>query len=289
MAVIALCSASGAPGVTTTAVGLAIAWPRPVFLIEADPVGGSAILAGWFQGARDHDTGLLDVAFAAEPVAAALDRVAIPLRDGARFVPGVRSHLEARELGGLWGPLAEVLAGLDAAGQDVIVDVGRLGMADSPRPLLERADLTLLVTRTDLPALAAVRSHADLVVRTRAWKQAGLLVIGPGRPYSGRGAAKLLGLPLVGQIAHSPKDAETYHQGARPRPRFLTRPRFLKRAFARSLQETARALRQQTSLGAPPATALSAELDGATDMAQGRVPDPAALWAAAADRRQEQA
>ncbi|MDR7381227.1 hypothetical protein [Promicromonospora iranensis] len=283
MAVIALCSASGSPGVTTTAVGLAIAWPRPVLLIEADPVGGSAILAGWFQGARDHDAGLLDVAFAAEPVAAALDRVAIPLRDGVRFVPGVRSHLEARELGGLWGPLADVLAGLDAAGQDVIVDAGRLGMADSPRLLLERADLTLLVTRTDLPALAAVRSYADLVVRTRAWKQAGLLVIGPGRPYSGRGAAKLLGLPLVGKIAHSAKDAETYHQGVRPRARFP------KGAFARSLHATAGALHQRTSLGTPSTTALSAEPDGATDVAQGRVPGPGAIWATAADRRQEQA
>ncbi|WP_419703071.1 hypothetical protein [Promicromonospora sp. NFX87] len=283
MAVIALCSASGSPGVTTTALGLAVAWPRPVTLIEADPVGGSAILAGWFQGARDHDTGLLDVAFAAEPVAEALDRVAVPVTEGVRFVPGARSHLEARELGNLWAPLADVLAGLDAAGQDVIVDTGRLGMAESPRLLLERADLTVLITRTDLPALAAVRSHADLVVRTRAWKQAGLLVIGPGRPYSGRGAAKLLGLPLVGQIAHSTKDAETYHQGTTPRPRFP------KGAFARSLQETARALRKQTSFGTPPATAPSAEPDGATDRAQERVPGPAAVWAAAADRRQEQA
>ncbi|MFI8528549.1 hypothetical protein ACIGB8_29105 [Promicromonospora sukumoe] len=286
MAVIALCSASGSPGVTTTALGLAIAWPRPVLLVEADPVGGSAILAGWFQGAHDHDTGLLDVAFAAEPVAAALDRVAVPIKDGVRFVPGVRSHLEARELGGLWGPLVEVLAGLDATGQDVIIDAGRLGMADSPRFLLERADMTLLVTRTDLPALAAVRSHTDLVVRTRAWKRAGLLVVGPDRPYSGRGASKLLGLPLAGSVAYSPKDAETYHLGAPPRARFH------KSGYVRSLAATARTLAAAISLGAaPPGPALPSPSGSPADQAArpGRVPGPAAVWAAAADRRQEQA
>ena len=34
MAVICLTSASGSPGVTTTAVGLALCWPRPVLLVE---------------------------------------------------------------------------------------------------------------------------------------------------------------------------------------------------------------------------------------------------------------
>ena len=46
MAVVCLTSASGSPGVTATAVGLAFCWPRPVLLVEADPTGGSGILAG---------------------------------------------------------------------------------------------------------------------------------------------------------------------------------------------------------------------------------------------------
>ena len=40
MAVIVLVSASGSPGVTTAAVGLALSWPRPVLLVEADPTAG---------------------------------------------------------------------------------------------------------------------------------------------------------------------------------------------------------------------------------------------------------
>ena len=44
--IVTLTSARGGTGVTTAAVGLAAVWPRPVLLVEADPCGYSAILAG---------------------------------------------------------------------------------------------------------------------------------------------------------------------------------------------------------------------------------------------------
>ena len=47
MPVFTIASVSGSLGVTTLAVGLALTWPRPVVLVEADPSGGSAILAGY--------------------------------------------------------------------------------------------------------------------------------------------------------------------------------------------------------------------------------------------------
>ena len=37
MSLIVLTSASGSPGVTTTALGLALGWPRPALLVDADP------------------------------------------------------------------------------------------------------------------------------------------------------------------------------------------------------------------------------------------------------------
>ena len=64
MAVIVLGSAAGSPGVTTSALGLALTWPRPVLLIEADPTGGSAMLAGFFRGTTAHTAGLIDLAWA---------------------------------------------------------------------------------------------------------------------------------------------------------------------------------------------------------------------------------
>ena len=64
MALITLTSASGSPGVTTTAVGLALCWPRPVLLVEADPTGGSAIAAGYLRGGTAPTDSLIDLAFA---------------------------------------------------------------------------------------------------------------------------------------------------------------------------------------------------------------------------------
>ena len=227
MAVIALCSAQGSPGVTTTAVGLAMAWPRPVLLVEADPTGSSGVLTGWFRGARDYESGLIELAFAAEPIADLLPQVAVPLDDTdpdhrARFVAGPRSHVQAQGLRTLWSPLAGALADLDATGQDVIVDAGRLDGAGSPERLLASADLTLLVLRSHLPAVAGARAWADLVQRDRLWPNPGLLVIGAGDPYGTREITRVLGLPVVTTLPDDPAGAAVYHRGANPPRNFET-------------------------------------------------------------------
>jgi hypothetical protein len=54
MAVFCCVSASGSPGVTSTVLGMALCWPRPVLVVEADPTAGSAILAGRFRGLQGH-------------------------------------------------------------------------------------------------------------------------------------------------------------------------------------------------------------------------------------------
>src|SRR3954454_8425541 len=173
MAVIALASAAGSPGVTTPAVGLAFAWPRPVLLVEADPTGSSGILAGFLRGTRQYDAGLIELALAPVAVADALAEVARPIEGSTvSFIAGTRSHAQAAGLRELWGPLAQALADLDSTGQDVIVDGGRLGLSGSPEPLLNAADLALLVTRTSLPALAAARSWAETIRRPDSgWRQ----------------------------------------------------------------------------------------------------------------------
>ena len=60
MPVICLTAAAGSPGVTSTLLGIALCWPRPVLLVEADPTAGSAILAGRFRGLQSH-SGLIDL------------------------------------------------------------------------------------------------------------------------------------------------------------------------------------------------------------------------------------
>ncbi|HSJ59640.1 MAG TPA: hypothetical protein VK895_00290, partial [Jiangellaceae bacterium] len=79
VAVIALASASGSPGVTSTALGIALLWPRPVLLVEADPTGGSGLLAGYFRGTREYDGGLIELALTADNLHDAIAEVALPI------------------------------------------------------------------------------------------------------------------------------------------------------------------------------------------------------------------
>lgn len=226
MAVIALASASGSPGVTTTALGLALLWPRPVLLVEADPTGGSGLLAGYFRGTREYDAGLIELALTSGSISDGLAEVAQPI-EGTQvtFVAGTRSHTQATALRDLWQPLSETLTELESTGQDVIVDAGRLGLTGSPEPLLAAADLTLLVTRATLPALSAVRSWADSLQRGACdWQQSGVLLVDEGQPYSAREVASVLELAVIATIAEDPEAAAVFHRGATPPRRFETGP-----------------------------------------------------------------
>ena len=157
MAVITLFSAAGSPGVTVSALGMALAWQRSLMLVDADPSGASAIPAGYLQGQTSHDRGLLDLAVANRmgDLSSAIATVSMTL-PGSRvaFVPGVRSHQQAASVTTLWEPLGGVLRGMEQRGADVIVDAGRIGLEHAPQPLVTSADLALLVVRSDLPAAA---------------------------------------------------------------------------------------------------------------------------------------
>jgi len=243
MALITLASASGAPGVTTTALGLALAWPRPVILVEADPTGGSAILAGYCRGEVPHDRGLVNLAMAhraGEDLTDALPGVLLRLPGSTvDLVAGVRSHAQAASVTSLWDPLAVALGALDRAGTDVIVDAGRLDLTGAPLPLVRAADVALLVTRTSLPALAGARSWAKTLTDDTAAGASsgpGLLLIGEGHPYTTREITGVLGLPVVASLAWDPVSAETFHLGTAPGRRFE------QAALARSLRAAVSAI-----------------------------------------------
>lgn len=224
MALITLVSAAGSPGVTTTALGLALTWPRPVLLVEADPTGGSGILAGYFRGLRDH-RGLVDLVMAHRSglLADALPRIVLRVDDtDVSILVGSKSHDQAPGLSRLWEPLAGVLLDVSAAGQDVIVDAGRLGLASWPQPLAAHSDLTVLMSRSSLPGLVAARSWAaTLADDVLPGHEARLLIVGEGRPYGATEASRTLGLPALGSIEWDPVRASVFSDGAaKPRPRF---------------------------------------------------------------------
>ena len=99
MTMITMVSAAGSPGVTTTAVGFALTADRPTLLVEADPTGGSAVLAGFFRGASEHHRGLLDLAWAHREgrLADELPHTVMGFPGStASLLPGIRTHAQAR-------------------------------------------------------------------------------------------------------------------------------------------------------------------------------------------------
>jgi hypothetical protein len=258
MALIVLTSASGSPGVTTSALGLALSWPRPCLLVEADPTGGSGILAGYFHGDVAHIGGLIDLALAHREgtLAEAIPLATMAIPDTAvQLLPGIRGHAQARSLIGLWEPLCGALQALERNGQDVIVDAGRLGLAGCPEPLIYGADLSLLVTRSTLPALSGARSWAQTLrgefEQMGAASALGVLLVGEGEPYGAREVAKVLQVPVTASLALDQDAAAVFSRGAGP-PRRFESSQLLRglRAAASAIQSVVDANR--ASLGATP-------------------------------------
>ncbi len=222
MTVVALTSARGAPGVTTTALALTVGWPRPVLLVKADVSGSSSVLAGYLGGSRPHARGLVDLALAHRSGAlfAGLREACTALPGADRWLlPGLVSPAQAASLRPVWEPLAAVLAGLEREGMDVIVDAGRLGAEGGPVPLLRHADVTLLLTRTTLPAIAATRARArlladDLTQQGTGADGFGLLLVGEGQPYTAREITAAVGVPVITAVGWDPVHAEAYSVGA---------------------------------------------------------------------------
>lgn len=224
MPVIALTSASGAPGVTTTAVGWALTRERPTILLDADPTGGSAVLAGYLRGQMTAPDALVELAVAEQHgrLRETLPTVTMPLSGSQVWlVPGTRAHTQAGGLAALWGPLLAAVKSLSGTGQDTVVDLGRLGLTGSAVPFLLGADLTLLACRADLVSLAGARSWAQTLTdqfdQIGARSSFGILLIGPGRPYTKAEAAKVLGAPVVATLGWDPRAAAAFSAGHAPR------------------------------------------------------------------------
>lgn len=236
MAVITLFSATGSPGVTVSSLGLALAWQRHVMLVDADPSGSSSVLAGYLQGQTVHDRGLLDLAVANRVgnLGSAIATVSMPLPGSSvEFVPGIRAPQQAASMTNLWEPLSGVLRGMEQRGVDVVVDAGRIGLAHAPLPIVRSSDMSLLVLRSDLPAIAGARAWAqslrEQMTSVGAGHQLGVLLVGPGRPYTSREIRSVLGLPVIAELPFDPEAASVYYAGTRPKKSFAAGP--LNRSF----------------------------------------------------------
>lgn len=225
MTVIVLTSAGHAPGVTTTAVGLAVNWPRPVLLVDADPHPSQSVLAGFLQGADPYGKGLAAVLSAHRErrplgplvIEAALELVPTEPEISRSFLPGFANPGMVELFAAAWPEFAGALA---IAPQDVLVDAGRLGPRGLPAALAEIADLVLVATRTSLVDLVGLRLQLPSLVGSVPTDRLGLLLIGPDRPYTAKEIHAQFELDVVASIGWSPEQARVWSHGDLPTRRF---------------------------------------------------------------------
>ena len=221
MALIAVASDKGAPGVTTASVVLAAVWPRPVLLAECDPAGGDLLyrFPAADGGRLDPGRGLLSLAVAAR-------RGLRPeqiwehtpaLRGGLAVLTGVSTAEQGAGLDPLWGPLGAVLAQLP--GGDVIADCGRIGVDGPPHDLLAQAAAIVLLAGDDLGEVVRLRERVPALVaaldrRDRMSTTIGVVVIAGHKRFHAALAevGEALGhgrglLNVVGGLAYDPRAA----------------------------------------------------------------------------------
>lgn len=236
MAVIALASAKGSPGVTTTSLALALTWPRAVMLVEGDPAGGD-IMAGYVRAELRSDRGIgyLAVAARRDNLADELPNQVIDLGHGRSpvtrlLLPGVPDPVESAGVAPAWPRLTDFFGWLGRRGPqrhpaedprreplDVIVDCGRLISTYPPLVLMTAADVVLIVVRS---TLRSASSAAPVVATLRreiadAGGDVGRLglVAVEGGEYKASDLTRALGLPVLASMPMRERDAAALSEG----------------------------------------------------------------------------
>lgn len=241
MSLLVCCSVTGAPGVTTTALGLALAWPGDVLLCDADRDPGQVVESGYLRGIDPGGRGLMALATAHRERRSLPDELVsqvLTLQQHPvwtrQFLPGFAHPGASRVFDPVWPDLLAEFERLSASGTDVIVDAGRVGRDGLPPALTGAADLVLVVVRSSLRSLAAVRLHLPGVtdqVASAGSGEVALAVVGPGRPYKEAEISGQFRVPVAMTVAFDPRSAGVLSDGD-PEPR-----RFAESALMRSLRE----------------------------------------------------
>ncbi|MBB1510962.1 hypothetical protein [Tessaracoccus sp. MC1756] len=228
----AFTSAAGSPGVTTTALGLALEWPGEVLLVDADPVGGSPVLAGFYGGTVQHPGTLVELwaAHRQGRLDDALREMPLRIADHASFVSGPAGAAQAGSLTELWQALALRLRSLSGMDVDVLLDLGRLGHQHFPMALARAADELLLVLRSDLVAVAAA---AACEIPTDAPTHVAL--IGAKRPYTAREVSSVVKRDVTVSLPWAPTEAAVFSHGIKETKKSSE--------LRRALRQTAESLR----------------------------------------------
>lgn len=259
MALIVVCSAAGAPGATTTALGWSMTWPGDVLLVDADRVPAQAVLAGYLRGRAPASQGLgalLQAHRERRPMADEIERQSLPLpvpppgkgeaEVRRRFLPGF-PHLGSVDLfAGAW---REFAATLRERPGDTIVDAGRIGIHGLPADLVDAAQRIVVVCRSSLASLAALRLYLGLITDQVPDDRVGLALVGAGQPYTAAEAAGQFGVPVWAELPWDARGAAELGSGD------TLRANWRRRGLGAAYTATAASLR--ASLVAPAAEAVA--------------------------------
>lgn len=238
MSTIVLTSVSGAPGVTTTAIGLGRVWPQSSLVVEDDT--HHAMLAGYLRASQHAEPNLAAVAnLTSTPTNAQTvwESIARPLPTDDP-VGGLRRK-------GILGPPTP----WSRAGIDTIIDLGRLAtpLTSTPHliaaPIVEDADMILVMIEATLRDIAGARTMveglAEQMNLAGAYRRLGLLVHRGGEArgvaeFNDKEITSALRLPVIGAITHDPAGAAQLSDGVGQR--------FDKSRLAHSLSKVAASL-----------------------------------------------
>jgi hypothetical protein len=241
MAMIALMSATAAPGVTTSVALLAAVWPSQVIAADIDPAGGD-LAAGWLGGGPTGgllhpERSVLSFAIHTQHLA---DNTPADLYEHLQQASGAPNCLL---LAGLsdptqlrfvstrqWRRVACSLSALSRRrqnGVDVLVDCGRFG-PNTPMSVVTAADLVLIAVRPQLRHMATTRSLAGRLHSIIEADRLGLAVCATSTLRT-MDVERWTGLRAVVQFPNSPKTARVFSDGDRHLPR-LNRSRLIRGA-----------------------------------------------------------
>jgi MinD-like ATPase involved in chromosome partitioning or flagellar assembly len=212
--IVALWSAKGSPGVTTTVAALAAVWPeeRHLLVVEADTSGGD--LALWFD--RPADPSIVSLAAAGRRALDA-ELVSTYAQDLRPEDPGADESPRA-ERKVLLGPVAaeqahaalsvlrdRLLDAVRSDDRDVLIDCGRLDASSGALSLVSGVDISLAVCR---PRVTDVHHLATRATAIDQRDVAHLLLVGD-RPYGVAEVAEATGLRPFASIPFEERAAST--------------------------------------------------------------------------------
>lgn len=241
---VALCGDKGAPGVTTSALALASAWPGPAVVVEASPAGGDLAIRLHPKGSVLPETPtVLSVVTASratreqDPVSA----YAHVLNSTTMAIPGAASAEQMTNIGD-WSPLADALGRTESR---VFADLGHLHASSPMLGVAARADVVVVVSRPDMPSVVRLRERLSRTATDLAHLRGGPPRLFPILISTSRhGAADVADLRAilgetavkpflvdVGFLAHDPSAVRRLERGEDPTGR-LSRTDLMRTARA---------------------------------------------------------